>query len=83
MATSKVARVEAFLKEQMEDWETTNPTTVYSFLEQTFLAFLAEAEGFSGKRPLGDSGWDSRIDELCEKHNITCKDIVNYFFPMS
>lgn len=35
--------------------------TVRDYLRVTFQTFLQEGEGFSGKRPLGNSDWDYQL----------------------
>jgi hypothetical protein len=42
--------------------------TCKEWFKDALQALLGEGEGFSGKRPLGDSGWDWALDEAAEKH---------------
>jgi len=55
-------------------------------VERSFLdAFLdliskviTEAEGFNGKRPYGDSGWEYEFEEAMEYHGVAMDDVVKY-----
>lgn len=44
--------------------------TVREYLMATLVEFLNKEEGFSGKRPFGNSGWDSAIIEAWIKAGL-------------
>jgi len=49
-------------------------TTVGGYLKQLLLALWKEGESFSGKRPLGDSGWRYDLYETLGKTElVACK----------
>tara|TARA_Y100000034_G_scaffold137002_1_gene218252 strand:+ start:9492 stop:9776 length:285 start_codon:yes stop_codon:yes gene_type:complete len=54
--------------------------TWHNFLRLSLMELLREGEGFSGKRPLGDSGWDSYLEDQLSEHNTNIEAVVNTIF---
>ena len=42
-------------------WDIDYDTTINGYLGALLLTLLAEGEGFNGKRPLGNSGWEDAM----------------------
>lgn len=53
--------------------------TVREWLRDALYALLTETEGFSGKRPLGNSGWYFEIEEALAKHGVTITELLDAF----
>ena len=54
----------------MKNVSLSNGMTLKSFLKSCLLRFWKEGECFSGKRPLGDSGYDYEIYEALAKDGL-------------
>lgn len=52
--------------------------TVRQYLENLLLTLWNEKEGFSSKRPFGNSGWDYEIFEVLLKNNLIEGSIDEY-----
>jgi len=52
--------------------------TVREWLISALGYLLDEREGFSGKRPMGNSDWGHYIDEAFKKHDVTSDDVCKY-----
>lgn len=50
------------------------------WLRACFLAVLSEGEGFSGKRPLGNSGWQMDLSDALEAHKVHLQDVLDVLF---
>jgi hypothetical protein len=46
---------------RMCHWDVDGEVTINDYLKTLLLALLAEGECFSGKRPLGNSGWEDAL----------------------
>ncbi|MBS1722691.1 MAG: hypothetical protein JSS66_06730 [Armatimonadetes bacterium] len=46
--------------------------TVKEWFGEVLCALIRENEGFSGKRPLGDSAWSFELDEIADAHVPGC-----------
>jgi hypothetical protein len=44
--------------------------TIKDYLKELLIALWTEAEGFSGKRPFGNSGWQFEIYECLIKNRV-------------
>lgn len=53
-------------------------TTVRSYLKACLAALIQEGEGFSGKRPLGNSHWQAQLAEALIRGNAMPGEIVTY-----
>ena len=58
--------VDAVLDEPGPDGE----PTLADWFAAVLTALVEETEGFSGKRPLGDSGWWPAIDAALTRHGV-------------
>jgi hypothetical protein len=50
------------------------------WLRAAFTALLADGEGFSGKRPVGDSGWERFLARSLKARDVSMDDLVDYLF---
>ena len=50
------------------------------WLEDVFGDLLVEGEDFNSKRPKGESGWESQLQEDLQTAGITVDDLMNYLF---
>lgn len=55
-----------------------NTPTLGGYLAEILIALLAEGEGFSAKRPLGNSGWEGFIDDALEAHTADTGEDVSW-----
>ena len=60
MAKKKVYDYDAILDLEMDENDG-DAKTVREYLRNLLLALWAEGEGFSGKRPFGNSGWEYEL----------------------
>ncbi|MDF2695260.1 MAG: hypothetical protein K0S65_3643 [Labilithrix sp.] len=54
---------ETLLAAEFNDGGDTDATTVGEYLAELLITLLTEEEGFSGKRPFGNSGWIADLEE--------------------
>lgn len=55
----------------IEDYDNVHVATVGGYLAKLLITLLREEEGFSGKRPLGNSGWLGVIEEALGTDDLT------------
>ncbi|MEV5068882.1 hypothetical protein MRBLMI12_000438 [Microbacterium sp. LMI12-1-1.1] len=53
----------SLLKAEFNDGGDTEATTVGEYIAELVIRVLTEEEGFSGKRPFGNSGWIGDLEE--------------------
>ncbi|MBS3648836.1 hypothetical protein KEU06_09480 [Pseudaminobacter sp. 19-2017] len=53
--------------------------TIRDYLKALLKALWAEGEGFSGKRPFGNSGWEYDLYQVLEKIGFTDRAVQNAF----
>lgn len=61
-----------------DDWNTGYQQTVRSFLKNLLVKIMVEEEGFSSKRPWGNSAWQAPLIICLIKHGILNGSIVEY-----
>lgn len=69
--TKPEAPAESPLNLPIEQEDVANVETVGEYLAEILNTLLSEGEGFSGKRPLGNSDWDYNIENALEAHGYT------------
>lgn len=74
-----IANVDAFLDSQTERGEC-NPDTWRQWLRSALSALYEEDEGFSGKRPLGNSGWGRNLRDELDAAGVEFDDVLNRLF---
>lgn len=78
-------RVQAFLNSHTpisRSGECSDPTW-RGWLRACFWALFDEGEGFSGKRPLGNSGWLGDLIECLEGYGLTIDTLLSAMFEQS
>jgi hypothetical protein len=53
-----------------DDIDTDQPVTIRTYLRELMMTLWREKEGFSGKRPFGNSGWHYDLYETLARHGI-------------
>ncbi len=69
---------EEFLNKPLAEDDYDTGYTVRTFLKMSFLELVSQWEGFSGKRPLGNSCDPSIFEGMCDKNNIDPRALVAY-----
>ena len=75
-------RVQAFLNSRTpisRSGECSDPTWL-GWLRACLSALISEGEGFSGKRPLGNSGWLGDLFECLEEYGLTVDQLLSAMF---
>ncbi|WP_025157210.1 hypothetical protein [Leifsonia aquatica] len=53
-----------------------NASSIREYLGKLLWTVLYEDEGFSGKRPFGNSGWTGELEDVLEEHGYTFTDLL-------